>query len=71
MILKYFDKNNISMMLNKCLIQRFWVDVTKKPQKYEMEQDLAAVLTFSSFGLCYDRIGYFATAHHLDKQNAK
>ena len=38
---------------------------------YETEQDLAAVLTFSSFGLFTDQIGYFATAHHLDKQNAK
>ena len=29
-ILKYFEKNNISMMLNKCLIQWFWVDNTTK-----------------------------------------
>ena len=25
------NTNNVSMMLNKCLIQRFWVDVTTKP----------------------------------------
>ena len=25
------NKNNISMMLNKCLIRWFWVDVTTKP----------------------------------------
>ena len=27
------NENNILMMLNKCLIQWFWVDVTTKPRK--------------------------------------